>query len=166
MMGFSFFRLGVAAAIALAVLGAAWKWRHGGVVQGRAEVQALWEADIARRTAAQLAATEKNRVKENALNLALNQLRSRHVKDLARRDATATAVADSLREFAASAQPGKSGYAAGDPASTHGVDDSDRAIADQCAAALGAMDGYAAGLASKVTGLQAYVADVCWGAGK
>jgi len=45
--GFSFLRLGIVAVILVVLAGAAWKFRHGGVVDGRAEVQQGWDADKA-----------------------------------------------------------------------------------------------------------------------
>ena len=57
--GFSFFRLGIVAAVLVAASAGLWKVRHDGVVQGRTETQALWDiekAAIIAETAANLAA--------------------------------------------------------------------------------------------------------------
>lgn len=58
----SYVRIIAIAAIVLAIMAGLWKLRHGGVVQGRAETQAEWDADKAKtavETALKLAAANK-----------------------------------------------------------------------------------------------------------
>jgi hypothetical protein len=87
MFGFSLWaRLAIAVAIAVFVAGVIYKIRHSGVVAGRAEVQAAWNAETVEEKRQQAAAREKadaatrdlqasadtNRRKANAEILALN----------------------------------------------------------------------------------------------
>ena len=96
--GFSFFRLGVAAVIIVVAVGAAWKWRHGGVVQGRAEIQAQWDAeklDIAKQT---LRVYENNTRTEQ--NLIASSETTRRTKDarIAQLDANLIIALNGLRD--------------------------------------------------------------------
>ena len=157
--GFSFFRLGIIAVIIAVSVGAAWKWRHGGVVQGRAEIQAQWDADISTRLAAQLAEEQTNRQKEATLNSIIAKQRANHAKDIERRNATALLVAGQLRDFQALAsQPRPAGQ---DTASARIFDDARAAVISECAGTVAEMDKDADRLKSKVTGLQIYVSEVC-----
>ena len=157
--GFSFFRLGVAAVIIAVAVGAAWKWRHGGVVQGRAEIQAQWDADISTRLAAQLAEEQTNRQKEATLNSIIAKQRNDHAKYVERRDATALLVAGQLRDFQALAsQPRPAGQ---DTASARVFDDARAAVISECTNALAEVDKDSQRRSDKVTGLQIYVSEVC-----
>ena len=157
--GFSFFRLGVVAVIIVVAVGAAWKWRHGGVVQGRAEIQAQWDADIATRLAAQLAQEQANRAKETELNATIVKQRTDHAKDLARRNATALLVAGQLRDFQALAsQPRPAGQ---DTTAARVFDDARTAVISECTNALAEVDKDSQRRSDKVTGLQSYVSEVC-----
>ena len=157
--GFSFFRLGVAAVIIVVAVGAAWKWRHGGVVQGRAEIQAQWDADVSTRLAAQLAQEQANRAKETELNATIVKQRANHAKDIERRNHTALLVAGQLRDFQTIAsQPRPAGQ---DTASARVFDDARAAVISECAGTVAEMDKDADRLKSKVTGLQSYVSEVC-----
>ncbi len=157
--GFSFFRLGVAAVIIVVAVGAAWKWRHGGVVQGRAEIQAQWDADISTRLAAQLAQEQANRAKETELNATIVKQRANHAKDLARRNATALLVAGQLRDFQALAsQPRPAGQ---DTASARVFDDARTTVISECSGAVTTLDGDLERAKAKITGLQSYVSEVC-----
>ena len=96
--GFSFFRLGVAAVIITVAVGAAWKWRHGGVVQGRGEIQAQWDAeklDIAKQT---LRVYENNTRTEQ--NLIASSETTRRTKDarIAQLDANLIIALNGLRD--------------------------------------------------------------------
>ena len=96
--GFSFFRLGVAAVIIAVAVGAAWKWRHSGVVQGRAEIQAQWDAeklDIAKQT---LRVYENNTRTEQ--NLIASSETTRRTKDarIAQLDANLIIALNGLRD--------------------------------------------------------------------
>lgn len=157
--GFSFFRLGVAAVIIAVAVGAAWKWRHGGVVQGRAEIQAQWDADISTRLAAQLAQEQANRAKETELNQIIVKQRANHAKDIERRNATALLVAGQLRDFQALAsQPRPAGQ---DTDSARVFDDARTTVISECTNALAEVDKDSQRRSDKVTGLQIYVSEVC-----
>ena len=157
--GFSFFRLGVAAVIIVVAVGAAWKWRHGGVVQGRAEIQAQWDADIATRLAAQLAQEQANRAKETELNATIVKQRANHAKDIERRNATALLVAGQLRDFQAIAiQPRPAGQ---DTAAARVFDDARATVISECSGVVAALDSDLERAKAKVTGLQSYVNEVC-----
>lgn len=157
--GFSFFRLGVAAVIIAVAVGAAWKWRHGGVVQGRAEIQAQWDADISTRLAAQLAEEQTNRQKEATLNSIIAKQRANHAKDIERRNATALLVAGQLRDFQALAsQPRPAGQ---DTDSARVFDDARTTVISECTNALAEVDKDSQRRSDNVTGLQIYVSEVC-----
>ena len=157
--GFSFFRLGVAAVIIAVAVGAAWKWRHGGVVQGRAEIQAQWDADVSTRLAAQLAQEQANRAKETELNATIVKQRANYAKDIERRNATALLVAGQLRDFQALAsQPRPAGQ---DTASARVFDDARTTVISECTNALAEVDKDSQRRSDKVTGLQIYVSEVC-----
>ena len=105
--GFSFFRLGVAAVIITVAVGAAWKWRHGGVVQGRAEIQNKWDAeklDIAKQT---LRVYENNTRTEQ--NLIASSETTRRTKDarIAQLDANLIIALNGLRDQQKESHRGK-----------------------------------------------------------
>ena len=157
--GFSFFRLGIVIALAVALSAAVWKIRHDGVKAGRAEIQAVMDADLAQRTTAQLAQEQANRAKEAQLNATITKQRNDYAKDLERRNHTALLVAGQLREFQAiTSQPRPAGQ---DTASARIFDDARTTVINECSGAVAAMDGDIDRLRDKVTGLQSYVTDVC-----
>lgn len=71
-------------AIIAFIAGGLWKVRHGGIVDGRAEVQAKWDADKAEQAAAALKAKEAAQQKERELQEAADRLR--RAKDAEIRD--------------------------------------------------------------------------------
>lgn len=62
-------------AIAALIAGGLWKVRHSGIADGRAEVQAQWDADKAARMQAALLAAETARQREHDLQQAADKLR-------------------------------------------------------------------------------------------
>ena len=112
---------------------------------------------VAEYTAAALVAAEAARLKSNALSK-LNEGNDRDYQiDKTRRAAAERVVADGLRSFQAAAAVDGSN----DTAAASGTDDPYRAIADQCAAALVRLDGYASSVAGKTKALQGYAREVC-----
>ena len=71
-------------AIAALIAGGLWKVRHSGIADGRAEVQAEWNADKAQRAAALAAAKDAAQQKERELQEAADKLR--RTKDAEIRD--------------------------------------------------------------------------------
>lgn len=71
-------------AIAALIAGGIWKIRHSGIADGRAEVQAEWNADKAQRATALAAAKEEAQQKERELQEAADKLR--RTKDAEIRD--------------------------------------------------------------------------------
>lgn len=96
--GLSWLRL-TAIALALAALAAlAWKLHHSGIVSGRAEIQAQWDAEkleVAKQTQALLIAT---REKESALILSQETLRKAKDARIAQIDANLTIALNGLRD--------------------------------------------------------------------
>ena len=112
---------------------------------------------VAEYTAAALVAAESSRLKSNALSK-LNEGNDRDYQiDKTRRAAAERVVADGLRSFQAAAAVDSGN----DTSAASGTDDPYRAIADQCAAALVRLDGYASSLAGKTKALQGYAGEVC-----
>ena len=140
-------KLAAAGMVLVALTGAAWKFRHGGVVAGRAEIQAEWDiektalAELARRSLA-----EKTKANERI---------DHEQQTFKKRDADiASGTADSVRKYTA----------ADDGANTATecrADDPRPAIARECTAALKLLDDYARGLARQSAGLQDFAANVC-----
>jgi len=150
--GFSFFRLGVAAVIITVAVGAAWKWRHSGIVDAVAKERAVWVDDLNKRLAAQLAQEQANRAKETELTATIVKQRANHAKDIERRNATALLVAGQLRDFQALAsQPRPAGQ---DTASARIFDDARTTVISECAGTVADMDKDADRLKSKVKGTQ------------
>jgi len=134
--------------------------KNAGRIEGRKEVNDKWDADIAKRTAAQLLQEQESRQKEADLNATVNKQRSDYAKDLQRRNATALLVADQLREFreALTREPGQAGT---DSTTTPRTDDARNAIILECTSAVAEMDADAGRKSAKIAGLQSYVTDVC-----
>ena len=157
--GFSFFRLGVAAVIIVVAVGAAWKWRHSGIVDAVAKERAVWVDDLNKRLAAQLAQEQANRAKETELTATIVKQRANHAKDIERRNATALLVAGQLRDFQTLAsQPRPAGQ---DTAAARVFDDARAAVISECTNALAEVDKDSQRRSDKVTGLQSYVSEVC-----
>jgi len=149
--------------IAAALIAAAFWIRHQGVVAGRAEIQAAWDADTSARTAAALAAEQAARAAEQALQTRLRKVANDYQAERARRAAADSAAADSLRQLQAALDgPGRTDQATADPAPAPGADDDPRsAIITECARAATELDSAARSLASQTVALQEYARSVC-----
>ena len=164
MMPFSLMaRLVALALLAAAIAGACWKLRHDGIVAGRAEVQAKWDADKAQRMADALKASEAARAKEAALRAAKDKVEADYAK--ARKNAASAAAAagaelERLRDvLAQNAASGPRGGASSPAAGTDGAGSGD--LLGACAGTLQEMARDADRIASKLTALQGYVAGAC-----
>jgi hypothetical protein len=144
----------VAVALALAMGG---RWCY---VQGARAVQADWDADLAQRTVAALAASEAARAAELALQSKVRKVANDYQVEKTRRAAADLLAADSLRKLQAALAGG--GAPGADPAATARADDDPRpGIVAECAAALIGLDKEARRLASQTVALQGYAAGVC-----
>lgn len=93
----------------LAIVGGLWYVRHGGIVIGRAEIQAKWDADRAARAAVD-ARIVQDQAKKDAANTARNEVIERETQEklddiAADRDSLASRVRDyesRIRSLAAS----------------------------------------------------------------
>ena len=153
-----------AAAAILAALAGIYAWQvHIQRNVGRAEVRALWDADIAQRTAAALQASEAARAKEQELQTKSQRIARDYQTEKARRVAADSLAADSLRRLQTAISAG-SDTAAPDTAAAAGVDDDPRnSIVAECSSALLALDRAARSLAGQTIALQNYTAGVCLG---
>lgn len=156
---FTTLRMGVYAAVAVSALAGWWAVKHSYIKQGRAEVQAKWDADIAQRTAMQLEIEQGFRLKEADLNGLVNRLRERHEKERHLRLAADRATADSLRQLTEAIA--RAGEAGADSGSSVRIDDAGKSIIAECSAALVEVDRDTQRLREKVTGLQEY-AQACY----
>ena len=101
---------------------------------------------------AQIVQMEANAKKEKALKLSNERIRNEYQKQKDINDNLVRTNADRLRDYENALASATSGNTA--PAS--GVDDTYRAIADQCPKALKRLDEYAQGLQAKARALQDY----------
>lgn len=99
--------------------------------------------------------SEAARNREKAMTIANQGVDRALQNQKARVAADSGRVADGLRDLQAAIGP------LVDTAATGGTDDPRDAIIDQCAFALGAVDGEAKKLAIVATGLQSYAGEVC-----
>lgn len=154
-------RLAAIAVLAVVLAGIGWKLRHGGVVAGRAEIQAQWDAETAHRTAAALLESEKARKREQELQTKVGRV-DRAYQDQKRINADlAGAAADSLRELqAVLARPGEPASPAGAAIGAYGTGGLERELLGHCAAALAELGQTADRLESKVVGLQGYIQSI------
>ena len=160
LLGLKYVQIGLAAIGVAMLMYGAWQWRHGGYVKGKAEVQALWDVDIAARTAKQLATEQANRAKEQDLNNIIGGLKNEITVNQAQRDIARAANADSLRKLKAALDSQRS-EARADSTSTSRADDPRDVIVYQCAGAIVTVDEDAKRLTDKVTGLQKYILGAC-----
>ena len=145
----SWWKLAAIGMVAVALAGGAWKLRHGGLVDGRAEVRAEWNSE-------RLAASETARLREQAAQKANERIDHDYQTAKNRLAIDKRATDDSLRDLKAAIKPADSIASA-----TSGTDDPRDTIIDSCAAALVGMDEYAKGVALKAIGLQDYTRSVC-----
>lgn len=129
----------------------------GAYRSGRGAVRVLWDKERAVMTAQALQASEAARAKEKTLIVENQKVSEKYAAEKKRRAADSVANAGKLRDLQAALAS-----AAGDnPPAGSSADDPRNRIIDECASAAVALDGYAKGLASQVTGLQGYASQVC-----
>ena len=154
-------RLYLYAAAALAIAGALWGYGHHQKQQGRAEIQAKFDAYITKQTAdtlqASLANQETSLLKQRAVDRS-RQNDYENTKQLAAANAGLRGtVAGLLGDIAAL----NNSTQAGDPAETSpGTDDAAkiaRELLGECASKYSAVAGEAGELAKQVVGLQGFV---------
>ena len=147
----SWWKLAAAGALLVALAGGAWKLRHGGLVDGRAEVHAEWNAD-------KLATSENARLREQAAQKSNERVDRDYQKQKAADRVAANATADSLRDF-------KAALSADNPTSTergtHGTGGLERELLGHCATTVAELAITADRLEAKVVGLQSYINNVC-----
>ena len=129
----------------------------GAYRSGRGAVRVLWDKERAELTAQALVASEAARAKEKTLVIANQKVSEKYVAEKKRRAADAVVSAGKLRDL----QAALASAASDNPTTGHNADDPRDRIIDECASAAVALDGYAKGLASTVTGLQGYAGSVC-----
>lgn len=163
-MAFSFLAriVAVLAVIAL-IAGGIWKIRHGGIVDGRAEVQSKWEADKAERMAAALKASEAARAKEAALRAQRDKVEAEYARAKKNAASAAAGAADELgrlrAELAQAAAGAPRGGASSPSGGTHGAGTGE--LLGACAGDYQTVARDADRLAGKLTALQAFVAGAC-----
>lgn len=136
-------RLAAIAALLVALAGGGW-WCYN---QGKKTVQAQW-------TAEKLATSENARLREQAAQKSNERIDHAYQTEKTRLAADKRITDDRLRDFTAAS-------ADTTPSTTSGIDEPYRAIARECTAALGLLDGYAQSVAAKATALQGYAREVC-----
>ena len=136
-------KLAAAAMLLLVLAGGVWKVKHSGIVQGRAEVQAKWDAE--KTALVELA----HRTRDNQTQ-ANQKVDNDYQTQKARIAADKRVTDERLREYQAAAADSSTA------AASSGADDPYRAIADQCTRSIAILDGYAKGVAGKATALQDY----------
>lgn len=114
---------------------------------GRASVRSAWDAE-------KIVASENARLREKAAQIATERVDHAYQTAKARAAADKRLVDDRLRDFTTASSDT-------DTSPACGADGPDRAIANQCAVALAAVDGYAKSVARKATALQDYTREVC-----
>lgn len=146
------------AAIVIAVVLAGTHWRV--YTRGQNDVQAEWDADVARRTSEALAASEKARAKEQELQTKARKIDVAYQAEKSRRAAADRVAADSLQRLE-SALAGNN-RSPEDSAAASGTDGDPRdGIIAECATALVQLDQAHRGLVAQTKALQGYAADVC-----
>lgn len=142
-------KLAAAGMVLVALAGGVWKLRYGGIVAGRAEVQAAWDAE-------KLSLVSLARRLEADKQIANQKVDNEYQTTKTRAAAVDRTVTDGLRSYQAAAAS-----AIADTAAACRTDDPRPAIARECTAALADMDKYARSLAGQVAGLQGYAGQVC-----
>ena len=145
----SWWKLAASGAIVVVIAAGAWKLRHGGLVDGRNEVRAEWQAK-------NLSDSENARLREQAAQKSNERVDREYQIAKDRLAIDSRANADKLRELQATLKP-----ADNTAGTTSRTDDPRDSIIDQCATALNSLDGYAKSVASKATALQEFSRSVC-----
>lgn len=143
-----------AVVVAFAVAAGGWK----GYSLGKESVQAEWDADVAERTAAALAASEAARKVEQELQTKVGRVDRAYQEQKRATAHVAAAAADGLRNLetilAAPAVASSGAVASG---GNHGAGSIERELLGSCAATLARMGQEADRMALKVLTLQEYV---------
>ena len=160
MFGLSYIRIAIALAAVAAIAAAGWKIHHTGVVAGRAEVQAAWDADIALRTAAALKASEAARATELVLQTKVARIDHDYQTQKSLRVVADKRAADSVQRLEAVLATANTANSNTSP--TSGVDGADprNAIIGECARSLVTLDAAYGKLANQATALQQYALSV------
>ena len=143
-------KLAAGGVVLVVLAGGAWKLRHSGVVDGRAEVRAEW-------TAATLTASETARLREQAAQKANERIDREYQTSKTKLADDKRATDDSLRVLqAAIKQPGS-------VASTSSGDYADPRsdIIAECAGTAVILDEAVKRMASKTAALQQFIGEVC-----
>ena len=145
----SWWKLAASGAIVVAIVGGAWKLRHGGLVDGRNEVRAEWQAK-------NLSDSENARLREQAAQKSNESINREYQTAKTRLVADSRANSDKLRDLQDTLKPADS-----IASTTSGADDPRDSIIDQCATVVVELDRYAKGVALTASGLQGYAREVC-----
>ena len=161
MFGLSYIRIAAALALVVAIAAAGWKIHHTGVVSGRAEVQASWDADIAVRTAAALKASEKARATEQVLQTKVAKVSNDYAKSQKAHAVAVASANDELRQLqAVLARPDQGGTDSTATTGAYGTGGLERELLGQCAKTVVQLAITADRLEGKVVGLQGYISSV------
>lgn len=142
--------------IAIVVAGILAASHFGAYRSGKATVRAEWDKDVAERTAAALQAEQKARAKEQILNAAVADARSRYAIQVKNVHSVAGAAADGMRQL----QQALAGPAAAASATaTARTDDAARAriVVGDCARVVQKMAAVLDEREQQLIGLQEYV---------
>ena len=161
MFGISYIRIAAALALVVAISAAGWKLHHTGVVSGRAEIQAQWDADIAVRTAAALQASEKARATEQVLQTKVAKVSNDYAKSQKAHAVAVASTNDELRQLqAVLARPDKSSADTATATVDHGTGGLVSELLGQCAETVVRLAITADRLEGKTVALQAYISSV------
>jgi hypothetical protein len=130
------------AAIVLALAAGAWKC----YTAGQNNIRAAWAAE-------KLATSENARLRERAAQVSNERIDRDYQNEKSRLIADKRITDERLREFTAAS-------ADTDTQPASGTDDTNRAIADQCAVAIVRLDEYAQSVVGKAKALQGYIRQV------
>jgi len=160
MFALSYIRIAVALAAVVAIAAAGWKIHHTGVVSGRAEVQAAWDADIAVRTAAALVSSEKARATEQVLQTKVEKIDHDFQVQKTLRVVADKRSSDSLQRLEAVLATASA--ANSNTSATSGTDGADPrpTIAAECSRQLVALDSAYGKLANQARALQDFTSSV------
>lgn len=149
-----------AAAILAALTASYFGWQSHQRGIGRAETQALWDADLAKRTAEALKASEAVRARESELQSKVAKVDHDLQTQKVLRIAADKHASDSLQRLNAALASG--GKSSADTSSSSGVDGDPRdGIISECSSTLVGVDQEARKLADQVISLQGYAMLVC-----
>ena len=159
--GISYIRIAAALALMVAISAAAWKLHHTGVVSGRAEIQAQWDADIALCTTAALKASEAARATEQVLQTKVAKVSNDYAKSQKAHAVAVASTNDELRQLqAVLARPDQVSTDSATATIDHGTGGPERELLGVCAETLVQMAITSDRLENKVVGLQGYITSI------